>query len=610
MRNIFLLLFATIGLLSAQQKTSLRIAPVGNLEFSAPSEDYFTTLTRLEAPYPGDGSYRGWLLQQKLELEHTFPRKDDQAPVHKTTTVSPPFINLNYQANTSFQGVPNDNSMAISNDGFVISAINSSINIFQYNILQTSKSLNSIATPLGIADTKYDPKVVYDPVADRFILVFLAGFDDAHTHIIAAFSQTNDPRGSWNLYDIPGNPRNNGTWSDYPIIAISEGELFITVNSILTDSSWQAGFVESLCWQINKTDGYTGDTLSTHLWYDTKLAGKSIRCLFPVPDADVPTGRGIWLLSNRNFSAQNDSIIILHINDTINAPGLSMSIQVAQSDRMYGMPPTALQPSGHTLDTNDGRVLGAFKLGADVIQFVSNTIDTLSGGAGIYHGIIQNLSSTPSISGHIIRDSIDLGYPNIAWTGSVSGDMDAIITFNHSANDVLPGESAVYFDGTGNYSDRLVCKAGVAVINVLTGSYERWGDYSGIQRRYNVPGEVWMTGMYGKGSGNPGTWVVQLTKPGLVGMPENVRNGLEMQVFPNPTTSASNVTFYNPSENTGQISIIDPQGKVVAILFEGAMRRGKHELQFSLEPLPAGTYLLKIQCGGDLLSSKQLVVTH
>ncbi|MFM8917674.1 MAG: hypothetical protein ACKOGP_08030, partial [Bacteroidota bacterium] len=50
-------------------------------------------------------------------------------------------------------------------------------------------------------------------------------------------------------------------------------------------------------------------------------------------------------------------------------------------------------------------------------------------------------------------------------------------------------------DGNGSYSPITVIKQGLSYTNMLNGS-ERWGDYTGCQTRYNLPGWVWVNGSY------------------------------------------------------------------------------------------------------------------
>jgi hypothetical protein len=47
----------------------------------------------------------------------------------------------------------------------------------------------------------------------------------------------------------------DSTWSDYPIIALSGSDLFLTFNQVRDNVSWTVGFKQSVIWQIDKTKG-------------------------------------------------------------------------------------------------------------------------------------------------------------------------------------------------------------------------------------------------------------------------------------------------------------------------------------------------------------------
>ncbi len=48
------------------------------------------------------------------------------------------------------------------------------------------------------------------------------------------------------------------------------------------------------------------------------------------------------------------------------------------------------------------------------------------------------------------------------------------------------------------FSPVVTVKQGELSINRLTDSLERWGDYTGVQPKYNEEGVVWMSGSYGR----------------------------------------------------------------------------------------------------------------
>src|SRR5262249_25493637 len=73
-----------------------------------------------------------------------------------------------------------------------------------------------------------DPIVLYDPIADRWLLSqFVYGFP---SHECIAISQTGDPTGAYFLYDFL-NPDPLKLFGDYPKLAVWPDAYYLTVNS-------------------------------------------------------------------------------------------------------------------------------------------------------------------------------------------------------------------------------------------------------------------------------------------------------------------------------------------------------------------------------------------
>src|SRR5437868_1106128 len=142
--------------------------------------------------------------------------------------------------------------------------------------------LHTITNSLGLQQEEFDPKIIYDPVANRFITVILNGFTDSTSNVLVGFSETDSTYGAWNFYALPGNPLNDTSWTDFPMASITGQELFITVNLLYNDSSWQAGFRQTIVWQIKKSEGYSGATLNPFMHYGINHGGRPVRNFCPV----------------------------------------------------------------------------------------------------------------------------------------------------------------------------------------------------------------------------------------------------------------------------------------------------------------------------------------
>jgi hypothetical protein len=593
------------------QSTSFQIPCAGTSSPAITSEDWNPTLQVIEHTNPS-GDIRTQIKDSLAAIYRTGSTSSTPNAQRSAAAPTAPVVGLNFMGNGFNSGTPNDNEIAIGNNGHLISVQNS--NIFRRNTVTATnlgtQSLSSWCFSLGNTASKYDPKVLYDPEANRFILLCLAGYLSNNTHIIIGFSRTDTANGAYNLYSIPGNPFNDTLWSDYPMMAVNQQELFLTINLLHDNQSWQTGFVQTLIWQFNKWDGYAGDTLRTELHSNINFGGRPVRNLCPVEAAGYPdAGPGMYFLSDRNLAASNDTVFLVHVTDTANAIGNSVTVTALTSGTSYFMPPNAREPgNAGNMATNDARILGAF-INNDVIQFVNNTMDTSTGNCAIYHGKITNASTSPVLTATIFGDtSLEFGYPNLAWVGHSSTDHSAIISFLHTDSVTFPGNSAIVSDGNGAYSPRTVIKAGLGYIDVLTGD-ERWGDYSGIQRKYDVGGTCWVNGMYGLANHLHATWVAQIGVTSDVSVEPVTGNATtDLSTFPNPFANSFTITFTNAKAQPVNFALYDMSGRLVTVLLNDRVKEGKVQFGFSPKPLAPGVYLLRAEAAdGSILFTEKII---
>jgi hypothetical protein len=544
-------------------------------------------------PKPNPGVDRAVVKNVKDQLK-SYRSNRNQLQNNKTSAVADPLTLVrNFAGNAFNYFVPNDNDMAISNHDEVCSVTNTTIWSRDQvnNVTYGSFNLHTITSSLGLPQEEFDPKVVYDPLADRFIVVCLNGFTDTTSNVIVGFSQDSTSHGAWNFYSLPGNPLNNNLWTDFPMLTVTNGELFITCNLLYNDSTWQAGFNETVIWQINKSEGYNGSVLNPLLHYDIMNNNEPLRNLCPVKGGSMPQGPNCYFLSNRNFAVTNDTIFLVEVPSMISVPPVPVTVTPAVSTLPYRMPADAEQSSADMLIVNDARILGAFHENSR-IQFVFNTLDLVSGYDGIYHGTID-LSSLPLLvnAALYVNDTMDLAYPNIAYGGLSNSDNRAVISVLHSSATTFPGCSAFQFDGTGNYSDLTIVKAGAGYTNMLTGD-ERWGDYTGCQTRYNMPGFVWMSGSYTIVSHTTRTWIGELATVNT--SVAEIPAVSEMDVYPNPTSDRLNIDFDKKEDGFIEISITDIQSKKTTIIYRGQISKGPNTFSINTNAIAKGSYIIQI----------------
>lgn len=541
----------------------------------------------------------------KEEVKKKFPRKDTR-PLESRGLVDPPEIISGFEAN-AVTGPPTDNSLGVGDNGINISGVNRSIQFREADgKFIRNFTLNSFAQFMSSGENMYDPRVIYDQATNRYCIVWLAGNTSENSAILLAFSSADEVREKWNVYELSGSPFGTNVWTDYPMISLTNDKLILTVNLIREGEPWETGFSQTLIYQIDKANGFAGEELDVNMYSDINFGPKAIRNLHPVKSADGVNEGEQYFLSNRNFDLLNDTFFIVRLPES---PMDSIEIDFRLADNSYGLPPNGLQPEGPDMQTNDARVLDAFRL-ENQIQFVGNTIDTASGKAAIYHGFIDDLNGSKVLSTTIVgHPERDMGYPGIAWTGEQDLESDAIIVAQHTGLNDYPGFSAIYIDQDRDCSDWIDVQSGQSHV-VRQGTVSRWGDYIGCQRQYNDPGAVWVSSMATIENNKSITYNALLFEPSKPF--SSIRNiavvNPQIKLSPNPTSDRVTVSMQIHDKKMLRLAIYDMQGREVALLFNDLSKKvGLLEYSFDMTSLDSGVYLFKATLEGQEIATKKLV---
>lgn len=80
------------------------------------------------------------------------------------------------------------------------------------------------------------------------------------------------------------------------------------------------------------------------------------------------------------------------------------------------------------------------------------------------------------------------------------------------------------------------------------------------------------------------------------------------QNYPNPFNPTTQIRFQLPASSITHLSVHDILGREVAILVNGTLPAGEHQVTFDASGLASGIYLYRLQAGNQMLTGKLMLV--
>jgi len=545
------------------------------------------------------------LQKTKLKSNNPIKQKNEENDVNNFTQNN--IVGTNFQGNIFNGGAPPDNTIAIANNGNIVSVINCNVAYYNNNGNQLwTGSFWELYNDPTLTELIYDPIVLYDSQTDRFIMIALHGFTSTTSNLIVSFSKTNNPIDGWWIYKLSGNPLNNSCWLDYPKLGISNNEIFITGN-LFGDNT---GFSESVIYQIDKNNGFSGANLNWSIW--SNISGSPITIIPATYGQQGNYGPGLYFVNQSPGSG--NAVELYEITDSLNGNPILTRNTIFKSN--YEPSGNALQlGSSVELITGDCRILNAFYLDG-IIHYVFQSDYLNSNYSGINYNRL-NVSTLTNLSYSFGQVGFDCAYPTVASYATSATDKSVIFCYLRSGASIFPETRAIVFDTNQTWSNSILVKSGVNYVDAFQfDNTVRWGDYTGIAYKYNPTNpEVWVSGCYGSSQNLFNTnfncfnnWIGQITSGQLSITDDNLDNKIYFKLFPNPIINLFNLEFDVVNTGNIKIDITDMTGKVVTTLFNGILKSGKNSLTFNRNALSRGAYILKMNTVNDTLLTTKLIV--
>lgn len=546
--------------------------------------------------------------KEKNKLKFSSVNKTSGPGQENATQAIDPVIGTNFIGiDNGGANQPLDNTLAVSNAGYIVTCVNSRIEIDDiYGNYYYGQTLENFINDASLSTNLCDPKIIYDSGEDKFI--FFAQTCDrlaATSYIVVGFSATNNPNDGFYFYRISGNQLNNNCWFDYPKMAVSTNELYISGN-LFGDNG--GPFNQAILFQIPKAPGFVGSSLNFQYW--NAIDGSPFT-LLPVSNGQQGNyGPGIYLVSTDGTTSGSTNINLYDLTDDMSAANEQL-VHYNISTTNYSNAGDGRQVVGaKLLNAGDCRALDGFYLNG-IIHFVFHS-DIGNGYNGINYNRLDlsnstNISNTFGLSG-----TYDYCYPAVASIASTPTDKSVVISFSRSGLSTYPEVRVVNCDDNMNWSNSSSVRNGdnYVAYSWNTDSRERWGDYSGISRLQNAnPPRVWCSGDYGNSQNYWGQWISEIS----VSAPNSILSNTndtesKVKVFPNPIIETYKIEFSLNKDENVQISILDIQGKLVKELYTGHSQKGINVFTFNKANLASGTYFLKIISNSKSIKNEKIII--
>jgi Secretion system C-terminal sorting domain len=529
----------------------------------------------------------------------TIVAPENNKEVLKKTRATPALAS-GFDAEVCSSNIPPDNAMAISNGGKIVSAVN--CGIFFYNTSGTLLGNANYATFFNNPGSGYsDPRVIYDVYTDKFIVFIQFGSTPITSKLFMAFSNTNDPMGTWNTYSLNAVDLSAGNWFDYPSAGINQNDFCFSGN--MFNSSNQSA--DNCIVIIDKAACYAGNAPAIKFWNDVK-DGSGIKSFTITP---ASAGRNTTYSNVFHLVATRSSGGTYVTKYTITGKATDASPTLSATDvntsQQYSPSATASQPNG--ID------LANYKAGCrtQAAIFVDNTIlfvfpANYSDGTNDFNSIYYNALNTNT---NVLTQSwsylggSSYNYPCVASFGNSNTDKAVILGFLKSDASTNAEIRFKYFDNQLAQLGSVQARKGDAAVNYTWATEQRWGDYMGMQMKYNATQpEAWLGGSFGNANKKWQTFIGKVTGyPGAVPINNMVLENIEATIYPNPVSNLLNVKG-DFSKLSGFPIVYTIDGKLVNV---DMTRRNNELIQIDVFGLATGIYIVKFSNGQTIQFVKQ-----
>lgn len=351
------------------------------------------------------------------------------------------------------------------------------------SIVTLNSFWSSLSTPLGYGVSTFDPKVIYDPLAHRFIFTVCANSSSANSAILVGVSQSEDPSGNWNLYGFDADA-GNANWFDYPSIGFNRNLIVITGNMFSLAGSFQRTDI----YVFDKAQLYSGQSIAFGTNFQrVQLLNNQGGTINPVLDYDHNSDDLFMLQS---WNSGTGYIKLSKLTGSINFGYSLTDVAFPQTNPWQNSGGTNFNfapqiGSTRLINTNDSRMQNAVLVNGKI--WAAHTIH-LPVGAPTRSAIQWwSLSTAGAILQNGLIDDTEVLGPKYRAFPTICANKNDEVLIGYTVFSAGTYPSAAYSyraatDAAGTMREEHVFKTGLDVyvktFSADVNARNRWGDYS------------------------------------------------------------------------------------------------------------------------------------
>ncbi len=500
----------------------------------------------------------------------------------------------------------------------------------------------------------FDPKVIYDQYANRFIVVALERTDTpnpSESRILVAVSKFGNPNDGWWFHAINSKLNIGGLdrWADYPGVGVDDKALYITAN-MFAFAAGGSVYGGTRLWIVKKNPTFNGPNNNTAVnaynpFIDplaSATTAQPAHMFGPPGTGSAGRALGTFLTSYSGLVDEvgEDYIEIIEVTDPLSgAGGPYFTLQFIPFGNLDNGAPMPDAPQlglpAYPIETNDRRALNA--VWRDGNLFLCATMVPVAGadaGQATAHwwrvdtsvpvpGLV--LADQGSVGGELIGAQTHTFFPAVM----VDCDLNMAIGFAASNSTIYCGAYyATRFatDAAGTTSFPGTLQSGVAPYKRFhSGTRNRWGDYIGLALCPVGESAFYLFNEYAGPTGTPGNgsngaedgrWFTKLgwfriKLPTPVGDVTSYTSSLAQNV-PNPFNPATTIRFSLAAGSHATLEVFDASGRWVRTLVDEARAAGPQSARWDGRDargaaVASGVYFYRLTTPG-VSDSKKMVL--